>query len=330
MQYLHQLSNYWFPLSFSNELPPGKLVAISLLNEPLVLYRDAKGVATCVLDRCPHRSTPLSLGRLVDGKLECLYHGWQFGACGACVYIPSELPNKNNGNHYDAIQKAVHEDFGLIWVWAGDKAEADINKIPRHLFDYYKRPGWETFGYFFDLDIPHELMIENLLDPAHVPFAHHGSISRRSKAEPLDMTITEKNANAIRGQVTCPLSPEKGSQQFLFEAPCIVRLDLNLTQKNKLIQLHFCIPVSPTKMRIIFYFFQNWLRFANKTSLTRWLYQKFNYRVIKQDIALLQGQYKNLQLGAKPWNRSVIADVMGLSYRKWFNQQIKSSLDEVS
>jgi phenylpropionate dioxygenase-like ring-hydroxylating dioxygenase large terminal subunit len=41
------------------------------------------------VDECPHRLAPLSEGRVVDGGLECPYHGWQFeGAGGGCVAIP--------------------------------------------------------------------------------------------------------------------------------------------------------------------------------------------------------------------------------------------------
>ena len=51
------------------------------------------GTATAAVvaapDRCPHREAPLSLGRLLDGDLECAYHGWRFGRGGRCVLVPS-------------------------------------------------------------------------------------------------------------------------------------------------------------------------------------------------------------------------------------------------
>jgi len=36
----------------------------------------------------PIRLAKLSEGQIVDGKLECLYHGWQFDGDGKCVKIP--------------------------------------------------------------------------------------------------------------------------------------------------------------------------------------------------------------------------------------------------
>lgn len=34
------------------------------------------------------RLAKLSEGQLIDGRLECLYHGWQFEGEGKCVKIP--------------------------------------------------------------------------------------------------------------------------------------------------------------------------------------------------------------------------------------------------
>jgi len=37
------------------------------------------------------RLAKLSEGQIVDGRLECLYHGWQFDGEGKCVKIPQVL-----------------------------------------------------------------------------------------------------------------------------------------------------------------------------------------------------------------------------------------------
>ena len=73
----------WYPLLLSKDLkvsPMGKRVAphgVCLLGIPLVIFRDKTGQAFCLEDKCPHRSAPLSIGQVVDGVLECAYHGWQ-------------------------------------------------------------------------------------------------------------------------------------------------------------------------------------------------------------------------------------------------------------
>lgn len=38
---------------------------------------------------CPHRLVPLAAAKIVDGTLQCAYHGWRFGPDGRCVAVPS-------------------------------------------------------------------------------------------------------------------------------------------------------------------------------------------------------------------------------------------------
>jgi phenylpropionate dioxygenase-like ring-hydroxylating dioxygenase large terminal subunit len=82
------LHGYWYAVAQSSDVAPGPL-AVTVLGEPLVLWRTADGVLTAARDRCPHREAPLSLGQVVESGLQCPYHGWTFGASGACVRIPS-------------------------------------------------------------------------------------------------------------------------------------------------------------------------------------------------------------------------------------------------
>ena len=51
------------------------MVPIDLFGEPWVLFRDESGAAACVRDECAHRACPLSLGRVIDGRVQCAYHG---------------------------------------------------------------------------------------------------------------------------------------------------------------------------------------------------------------------------------------------------------------
>ena len=83
------LKDQWFIAARSTELGK-KPLATTLFGTPIVLFRDATGKAGTLVDRCPHRNVPLSLGEVVaDGTLQCPYHGWKFDTDGACKHIPS-------------------------------------------------------------------------------------------------------------------------------------------------------------------------------------------------------------------------------------------------
>ena len=43
----------------------------------------------CFLDACPHRTVPLSYGKVVNDRLQCGYHGWEFDLEGRCRRVPS-------------------------------------------------------------------------------------------------------------------------------------------------------------------------------------------------------------------------------------------------
>ena len=60
------LRNYWYPVMFSRDLKV-KPVAQRLLGDDLVLFR-ANGQVCVFANRCPHRGTPLSLGKSQDRK----------------------------------------------------------------------------------------------------------------------------------------------------------------------------------------------------------------------------------------------------------------------
>ena len=82
------LRNAWYCAGFSSDLEPGKTRAITMLGEPVVLYRKEDGAPVALADRCPHRFAPLSSGRVCEGQLQCGYHGLRFDASGQCTHNP--------------------------------------------------------------------------------------------------------------------------------------------------------------------------------------------------------------------------------------------------
>jgi phenylpropionate dioxygenase-like ring-hydroxylating dioxygenase large terminal subunit len=68
----------WYPLAIIADLDARRPHAVRLLNEPLVLWRDAGGAWRAFADRCPHRLAPLSEGRVDPARLVV--------ALGVCSY----------------------------------------------------------------------------------------------------------------------------------------------------------------------------------------------------------------------------------------------------
>src|ERR1041385_5611516 len=73
------LRRYWQPAALSKALPVGGAPRpIGLLGEDLVLFRDETSQPGLLGIHCAHRGADLSYGRLEDGGLRCIYHGWLY------------------------------------------------------------------------------------------------------------------------------------------------------------------------------------------------------------------------------------------------------------
>ena len=66
----------------------GRIVQVTLLGEDWAVAR-IDGAIVALPDRCPHRFSPLSAGCVVDGAVQCAYHGYRFDAAGRCVLVPA-------------------------------------------------------------------------------------------------------------------------------------------------------------------------------------------------------------------------------------------------
>ena len=113
----------WWFAALSADLKPGVLQRYELLGEPVLLGRNRAGEVYALRDVCPHRAAPLSAGRLVkepDGRetVECPYHGWRFGADGACAAIPSLVEDQNFPVERVKVRRyPVAESQGLVFIW---------------------------------------------------------------------------------------------------------------------------------------------------------------------------------------------------------------------
>jgi phenylpropionate dioxygenase-like ring-hydroxylating dioxygenase large terminal subunit len=160
------LRDAWYVAAWAAELKTGSLLARRMLDEPIVLYRDADGSPRALSDRCPHRFAPLSLGRLIGGAVQCPYHGLRFDGSGACVHNPHGPPPKAAR----VRSFPVAERYSAIWIWMGDPEQADKAAIPD--FDFLVPEHWYVGTGHMGIDGPYELEIDNILDLSHIEFLH--------------------------------------------------------------------------------------------------------------------------------------------------------------
>src|ERR1700712_3327156 len=130
-------STAWFPVARAAEVGSTPL-PVGADGQAYVLVRLRPGGEVSAFPaRCPHRLVPLAAGTVVEGRLECPYHGWRFDSEGRCVDIPSMGPAGTPPPRADlAMPWAVEERHGWVWL-APDRAG---NPLPPQAAPRFAQP----------------------------------------------------------------------------------------------------------------------------------------------------------------------------------------------
>ena len=178
------LRRYWQPIALSKELPDGGApLPVRLLSEDLVLFRDERGAIGLLGLHCPHRGADLSYGRLEDGGLRCLYHGWLFDRAGRCLEQPGEPAGSTFHERVRQTAYETHEAGGVIFAYLGPP--------PAPLFpnyEYFQVPDGHRWFHKDYHECNYLQGNEGNMDPVHPFFLHRflpGSAIARTRV-PID------------------------------------------------------------------------------------------------------------------------------------------------
>ena len=242
------IRNQWYAAAWLSELDSEPL-ARRILGESVVLFRTETGTVAALLDRCPHKLAPLSMGVVEEGQIVCPYHGLRFNGAGTCTHVPAQdnIPNGAKVTSYPVAEK-----YGIAFIWMGDPEKADTGTLPE--VKHFGEDGW---GLITDGYQRHETgylnIIENLLDPAHTTFLHRGTIANPRAAEkPVAVERGDDHVLAFKEQDSTPPSPHDSKvtgitaekvdrgQYFYYYPPhmslvdiCVTPAGLERTEENK-------------------------------------------------------------------------------------------------
>ncbi|CAJ1426778.1 unnamed protein product [Effrenium voratum] len=198
----------WYPLAVVEDLDDTRPTPLTLLGEDLVVWKDGEGQWRVFEDRCPHRSVPLSEGRVEkDGTLLCSYHGWRFNGEGKATEIPQAMKASKErlleNPRACAAARPAQVRLGVLWVWGESGPDAALESallepnLPTELEDPAMKDR-ATAGVWSHRDMPYgwEVAFENVTDPAHVAVAHHNIVSNRYEDPcPIKVDFVRKPSN---------------------------------------------------------------------------------------------------------------------------------------
>ena len=312
--------NQWHPVALSDEVKDAP-VAVRLLEQDLVVWRDAQGTAKAFVDRCPHRGARLSLGRVNQGNLECPYHGWQFADSGQCVKVPA-MPSFTPPPQHCVKSFGVQEAYGLIWVQLEKPEGADV---PLPVFEAEANAQLRKVNCGpYDVAASAPRIIENFLDMSHFGFVHEGWLGSRDTTEmaPYNVENTATGVKAMNCKAVQPQSnlhstkPAEVHYTYEVTAPytaLLTKIPEEGTTKegwHEAIGLFIC-PITPETSRVWFR-----LAVADFESTDEQL-RAFQHTIFTQDQPVLESQQpKALPLDPRAELHSAV-DRMSSAYRRY-------------
>ncbi|MBV8878923.1 MAG: aromatic ring-hydroxylating dioxygenase subunit alpha [Planctomycetaceae bacterium] len=304
----------WYVACASRDLGRQPL-ARTVLGQPMVLFRGSDDRPTALLDRCAHRNVPLSVGKLIDGRIECRYHGWQYGTGGRCEKIPGLCDGfdriARNVPHFATI-----EESGLVWVYTSP----DEAPSTRPFALAAPGAGESEVRRVVTVESPLHAALENALDVPHTAVLHRGLF--RGAREPRRIKArVSRTPEGVQAEYLGEPRPEGLAAKLLapaggvvthtdrFILPSIAQVEYRLGDDVHFLVNSICTPVDEYLTRI-----HAVIRF--RTRLPGWLLKPLltpiANRIFRQDAEILRAQSSSLRKFGGEHYASTAIDVLGL------------------
>jgi phenylpropionate dioxygenase-like ring-hydroxylating dioxygenase large terminal subunit len=316
------LARSWQIAALSSQLQR-KPLARTIADTPLVLFRSSDGRAAALIDRCPHRNYPLSEGRVIEGAVQCPYHGWRFAPDGACVEVAGCDLTAPEGRRLSAATVEVRETNGAVMVrltpGGGELPDLGVWDAADHDHFWWEQGLWR--GRTLDA-------IENVMDPFHTNHVHDGVIRRSTKrmAATISVRAGEDWIESIieqperdLGWMSRLLEPPRDRSVTRLFAPNIIQARWEGTTALTLCVTVFFTPVTPTSLMLF-------ARFTTpKGRGPGWLKQAairlFMERVVAQDRHALATQLDTIERFGAPRFLQGPGDVLGARVAQLYQGQ---------
>jgi phenylpropionate dioxygenase-like ring-hydroxylating dioxygenase large terminal subunit len=308
------LDGAWYIGCKSSQVNANKPVAVLMSETPVVLFRTPSGV-TALLDRCPHRNVPLSMGVVKEGSIRCSYHGWRFDGSGQCVEIPSRLTHEPLKSQCVATFATLERD-GYVWLYSTPNIKPDHQPLP---FKHLDSPGYTSVRSEFLIEGDVFGFLENTLDVPHTGFLHSGLFRTKKKTNTVQVNVSRQatfaeaefiGEPAPKGVVGRLLAPSGAVVTHVdrFSLPSIAQVEYSLGTQSHFIATSALTPVDRKRTRI----------FAVVTfrlPVAGWLVKPFvapvARRILSQDAVILKAQQRSMEHFDGPSFVSTELDVLG-------------------
>ena len=334
--------NAWYVAAWDHEVKRLDMMRRVILGDAVLLYRTRSGQAVALEDRCCHRQAALSQGRLVGDNVECGYHGFTYAPDGACIRIPDtdRIPPGARVRSYPIVERQH-----LIWIWMGDPDLADPEAIAD--FPWLDNDDWRFRGERLELNANYMLLVENLCDLSHLPFVHKSTLA--STAIPKnDIPVKHERANDTvrvdRWVMDSDLPPyftllagmnrETQVDRWMhleFTPPSLVTVDIGAApagdgamdgNRDTAAMTRNMNFITPETTRSTHYFWAQAEDFGIDDPTVAEADFNLTHKAFLEDIAMIEGQQRNLDLDPELRRVDVPTDAGGIQARRIVDDMI--------
>ncbi len=313
------LAFFWHPVCTVDELAaaPNGVIAVQLLGRRLAVADLGGGRHACLVDRCLHRSTRLSIGRVEGDTIRCAYHGWRWAADGRCVEIPAapDVPIPARARQ-DAFE--VEERYGLLWVRLDDRVATRIPACPSWDDPTMRVVAGEPYTW------PTSALrrVENFVDLAHFAWVHDGSLGRRDHPVPPVPTI-ERVDGELRFEYLPSALPDTapeamvGTSRYRMPIPCTVDIAFDIEGMPG-VRRHLWMTASPVDSgacRCFWFISRNDDRAGDDGP-----HLEFQKQILAEDGPVVCNQDPPQLPLSGPVEVSVRTDRVSIEYRRWLSE----------
>src|SRR5215469_1357570 len=160
---------FWLPVCTSAQIqsPDSDPLRVRLLGQWLIAFRDSQGAVGVLDEHCPHRGASLALGRVEQGGIRCLYHGWKFDRKGKLLDAPN-CSHSGALNRLAARSYPVREEGGIVWAYLG----AARTEPPFTRYAFMDAAESNRVVVRIDVDCNYLQLTEGGFDSSHVGILH--------------------------------------------------------------------------------------------------------------------------------------------------------------
>ena len=188
-----RVDDFWYVVARSEDLRGDTVLARQVLDEWLVVFRGVDGAPAILQDRCSHRNSRLSLGKVCAGHLQCPYHGWTYNAEGQVTAVPAEGDGFQRLAERRARRYACREQDGYVYVRIAETPTEAVEPFP---MPHWGVAPWRHIRLVNRIANNVTNCVENFIDVPHTVFVHPG-IFRKSRGQLIEATLTRENGSVI-------------------------------------------------------------------------------------------------------------------------------------